>query len=570
MESKLQQQAPQKAQTYKPNLTGIPTQMKLDFERQSGLSFDDVRVHYNSDKPAQLQALAYTQGTQVYVGPGQERHLPHELRHIVQQKQGRVRANGIINNVPVNIETSLEREADTYIPKTFVTDQQNSLIEGIAPIQCRFRFCYNKALDSGKRWAAHSIGRPEFSDDVKKLLPVEQKKITRNHIISYQAINRIIGEALSQKLNQEDYIELDESPRCYSIFNSKMEIILRQLVAMVLPKSTDYVFSIHAKQQIEICEKEKKENEEYIKGIDEKKIKPSQVTAYKARKEAIDNYETNTKNDVLKLNKKVDEQRHYAKKLVGQIVACFSQNADAKTISAVRLDTLANELELYLNNSLGNLRVGNSSINTSIQGHIDPLSGTFKKEIEKGEDVIIFQDGEKADQENLLFSGTTYSYTSKDYSMRKRMTHLFRISRLLNSSKLGELTDVIPGLFMAEKNAKGGDYEVFASNDSFSISGSDRKSKNAKIKIRPVTSKHKTFTDDATDAFWIANSTRRVGKTEKTGPYFFVAPKGTKKKALVVDKRFLKIPLPLIRTATFSDDSCSSRRPLPPSFSLPC
>lgn len=570
MESKLQQQAPQKAQTYKPNLTGIPTQMKLDFERQSGLSFDDVRVHYNSDKPAQLQALAYTQGTQVYVGPGQERHLPHELRHIVQQKQGRVRANGIINNVPVNIETSLEREADTYIPKTFVTDQQNSLIEGTAPIQCRFRFCYNKALDSGKRWAAHSIGRPEFSDDVKKLLPVEQKKTTRNHIISYQAINRIIGEALSQKLNQEDYIELDESPRCYSISNSKMEIILRQLVAMVLPKSTDYVFSIHAKQQIEICEKEKKENEEYIKGIDAKKIKPSQVTACKTRKEAIDNYETNTKNDVLKLNKKVDEQRHYAKKLVGQIVACFSQNADAKTISAVRLDTLANELELYLNNSLGNLRVGNSSINTSIQGHIDPLSGTFKKEIEKGEDVIIFQDGEKADQENLLFSRTTYSYTSKDYSMRKRMTHLFRISRLLNSSKLGELTDVIPGLFMAEKNAKGGDYEVFASNDSFSISGSDRKSKNAKIKIRPVTSKHKTFTDDATDAFWIANSTRRVGKTEKTGPYFFVAPKGTKEKVLVVDERFLKIPLPLIRTATFSDDSCSSRRPLPPSFSLPC
>ena len=150
------------------------------------------------------------------------------------------------------------------------------------------------------------------------------------------------------------------------------------------------------------------------------------------------------------------------------------------------------------------------------------------------------------------------------------MTHLFRISRLLNSSKLGELTDVIPGLFMAEKNAKGGDYEVFASNDSFSISGSDRKSKNAKIKIRPVTSKHKTFTDDATDAFWIANSTRRVGKTEKTGPYFFVAPKGTKEKVLVVDERFLKIPLPLIRTATFSDDSCSSRRPLPPSFSLPC
>lgn len=33
----------------KANVTGIPTQMKLDFEQRSGLSFDDVKVHYNSD-----------------------------------------------------------------------------------------------------------------------------------------------------------------------------------------------------------------------------------------------------------------------------------------------------------------------------------------------------------------------------------------------------------------------------------------------------------------------------------------------------------------------------------------
>ena len=41
------------------NMTGIPTQMKLDFERHSGLSFADVRVHYHSDKPAQLGAGLY-------------------------------------------------------------------------------------------------------------------------------------------------------------------------------------------------------------------------------------------------------------------------------------------------------------------------------------------------------------------------------------------------------------------------------------------------------------------------------------------------------------------------------
>jgi len=39
---------------------------------------DDVQVHYNSGKPAQLNALAYAQGTDIHVAPRQEKHLPHE------------------------------------------------------------------------------------------------------------------------------------------------------------------------------------------------------------------------------------------------------------------------------------------------------------------------------------------------------------------------------------------------------------------------------------------------------------------------------------------------------------
>ncbi len=96
----------------KPNLTGIPGRMKNQFEAASGLSFDDVRVHYRSDRPAQLRALAFTQGNQVYVGPGQERHLGHELGHIIQQKQGRVAPTAHDMGHPVNDDPALEREAD--------------------------------------------------------------------------------------------------------------------------------------------------------------------------------------------------------------------------------------------------------------------------------------------------------------------------------------------------------------------------------------------------------------------------------------------------------------------------
>lgn len=94
------------------NRTGLPDRLKAGVESLSGLAMDDVRVHYDSAKPAQLQALAYTQGTEIHVGPGQERHLPHEAWHVVQQKQGRVRATHQLKGRGINEDAGLEREAD--------------------------------------------------------------------------------------------------------------------------------------------------------------------------------------------------------------------------------------------------------------------------------------------------------------------------------------------------------------------------------------------------------------------------------------------------------------------------
>jgi hypothetical protein len=97
----------------KTNDTGMPSHLKAGIENLSGLAMDDVRVHYNSDKPKQLQAHAYAQGTEIHIGPGQEKHLPHEAWHIAQQKQGRVQPTMQMNTgTPVNDDTALETEAD--------------------------------------------------------------------------------------------------------------------------------------------------------------------------------------------------------------------------------------------------------------------------------------------------------------------------------------------------------------------------------------------------------------------------------------------------------------------------
>ena len=96
----------------KPNNTGLPDNLKAGVESLSGMSMDDVQVHYNSSKPATVQALAYTQGTDIHVAPGQEQHLAHEAWHVAQQMAGRVEPTTEIGGMPVNDNVALEHEAD--------------------------------------------------------------------------------------------------------------------------------------------------------------------------------------------------------------------------------------------------------------------------------------------------------------------------------------------------------------------------------------------------------------------------------------------------------------------------
>ena len=101
-----------KADGRSANRTGLPNRLKAGIERLSGMSMDDVRVRYNSPKPARLGALAYTQGTQIHVGPKQEKYLAHEAWHVVQQKQGRVKPTIQFQGKAINADKTLEAEAD--------------------------------------------------------------------------------------------------------------------------------------------------------------------------------------------------------------------------------------------------------------------------------------------------------------------------------------------------------------------------------------------------------------------------------------------------------------------------
>lgn len=128
--SSQQQQPIQK----KENNIGLPDNLKSGIENLSGYSMDDVKVHYNSDKPAQLQAHAYAQGTDIHLGRGQEKHLPHEAWHVVQQKQGRVKPNlQMKEGIPVNDDSGLEHEADVMGAKALQRVRKQGEVKNTRP-----------------------------------------------------------------------------------------------------------------------------------------------------------------------------------------------------------------------------------------------------------------------------------------------------------------------------------------------------------------------------------------------------------------------------------------------------
>jgi len=141
------------------NETGMPDALKARIESLSNMTMDDVQVYYNSTMPEQFGALAYTQGTKIYVRPGQERHLAHEAWHVVQQKQGRVKPSLQVNDHDINDDQGLETEAAMMGADANYTGRlENSVMPGGkqlgSPGQLRqvIQLYYERTADGKIRW----------------------------------------------------------------------------------------------------------------------------------------------------------------------------------------------------------------------------------------------------------------------------------------------------------------------------------------------------------------------------------------------------------------------------------
>lgn len=215
------------AEEKKANNTGMPDNLKSGIENLSGYSMDDVKVHYNSDKPAQLNAHAYAQGTDIHVAPGQEQHLPHEAWHVVQQKQGRVQPTmQMKTGVPVNDDAGLENEADVMGAKAAQmvverknADESQNIIQGKV-VQ---RFVPFEKASIHKRVVVTDALASDYKDP--GLITRPSRNVPRTHVVEFDNAHGIEYRAKPEEL------EFEEKQMSKRIFAHDSEQISRGLTA---------------------------------------------------------------------------------------------------------------------------------------------------------------------------------------------------------------------------------------------------------------------------------------------------------------------------------------------------
>ncbi len=97
----------------------MPKAVRNKMETAFGTDFSDVRISQGIEASS-IGALAFTQGDDIHFAPGQydpssqsgQKLLGHELTHVVQQREGRVRPTAQTKGFAINDDPALEAEAD--------------------------------------------------------------------------------------------------------------------------------------------------------------------------------------------------------------------------------------------------------------------------------------------------------------------------------------------------------------------------------------------------------------------------------------------------------------------------
>ena len=139
----------------------LPAEVRLQAERAYGHDFSEVRVLEDA-RPAGMGALAYARGNQLHFQPGRYQPgtesgrgmIQHELAHVVQQREGRLRgASGAV----IRADEALEREADVMSAKVragYVSPKSADQSAARAPVGDAIQALWIKLVDGKVRYHA--------------------------------------------------------------------------------------------------------------------------------------------------------------------------------------------------------------------------------------------------------------------------------------------------------------------------------------------------------------------------------------------------------------------------------
>lgn len=215
----------------------LPRPLQRRAEALSGMSLEHVRVHYNSSDPKEYDAAAYAQGSDIHLGPGEEKHLPHETWHVVQQAQGRVAPTLQMKGRAVNDDEGLEREADIMGAKLVQASEEpaaTSATQALPP--ARHSAVKQLArLDNSKPVLAN--GR-DLLEDVKDIL-INDKRMstTQDNLLDTTYAN--IGENLLLDLNMLFEEHLQREVEHNSNFTRKVQEVVSIIHRWLTIESVD-------------------------------------------------------------------------------------------------------------------------------------------------------------------------------------------------------------------------------------------------------------------------------------------------------------------------------------------
>ena len=253
------------------NKTGLPDNLKSGIENLSGMDVSDIKVHFNSSKPKQINALAYAQGSDIHLAAGQEKHLSHEAWHVVQQKQGRVQPTvQMKDGLGINEDAGLEREADLMGEKagqstlqrkgkdTNSTFNNSSSNDSSQIVQMKLEKLTTAELlkAAGEAYKAHINDLLNALNNYEKVPEIESEKEALAFDIvlnQYDKAKDAIGNILDNKADEKLGILLDWLYSFYTELNKEREKVVLRLPIVneyqaLLDKFPNHGhFSVHAR-----------------------------------------------------------------------------------------------------------------------------------------------------------------------------------------------------------------------------------------------------------------------------------------------------------------------------------